>query len=112
MTERDLPEGVIDADPAGGWESGAAADETTQESTDEATEPVSAPDGLDVGTVEESVEGADPDLSADADTEAEDADRPSTEKDPGQEPRAPHRQDPPAPTHQATGLGVDAPPAP
>ncbi|MCK6067161.1 MULTISPECIES: hypothetical protein [Microbacterium] len=31
MDDRDLPEGVIDADPPGGWESGAAADGETAE---------------------------------------------------------------------------------
>ena len=34
-TEEHLPEGVIDADPPGGWESGGAADaETAQQSAD------------------------------------------------------------------------------
>jgi hypothetical protein len=33
--DRDLPEGVVDADPPGGWESGATADgETAEQSTD------------------------------------------------------------------------------
>jgi hypothetical protein len=31
--ERDLPEGVIDANPAGGWEDGQKADGETQESS-------------------------------------------------------------------------------
>ena len=35
--ERDLPEGVIDADPPGGWESGAVAAGETAERTDRAT---------------------------------------------------------------------------
>lgn len=79
MDERDLPEGVIDADPAGGWESGAAADgETAERSraaegsprlTDDASpanEP-SAPETASDGTVESDVptQGIDPDLSSD-----------------------------------------------
>ena len=68
MAERDMPEGVIDANPPGGWEDGAVADGQTSESNDEARgsdDVVSTPDGLDVGPVEGSVQGADPDLSAD-----------------------------------------------
>lgn len=68
MTERDMPEGVIDANPPGGWEDGAVSDGQTAESNDEATgsdEVVETPDGLDVGPVERSVQGADPDLSGD-----------------------------------------------
>jgi hypothetical protein len=35
MDDRDLPEGIINADPPGGWESGGAADgETAEQSRD------------------------------------------------------------------------------
>lgn len=40
MAENDLPEGVINADPAGGWESAGAADaETSEQSRDAAGSP-------------------------------------------------------------------------
>ncbi|GAA5026082.1 hypothetical protein ACFQRL_12210 [Microbacterium fluvii] len=112
MSNPDLPEGVVDADPAGGWEAGETADAETAASTERAQEQTPAPDGLDVGTVEESVEGADPDLatddSASADEEAAAAadPQPSTEKPVGDEPKA---ADPPEPddvSHEAVGIGV------
>lgn len=68
----DLPEGVIDADPAGGWESGAVADEETSERSDaeafQAGLPEDAATGNDaeaVGDIEtaEVSEGIDPDMS-------------------------------------------------
>ncbi len=73
MPERDLPEGVIDADPAGGWESGATADgETAEQSADAAGSPELTDAGSSahrpVDTDEnvesdEPAQGADPDLS-------------------------------------------------
>jgi hypothetical protein len=76
MSDSDLPEGVINADPAGGWESGAAADdETSERSADAAGSPqlTDAGSGADEpttdadGTVESDVptRGIDPDLSTD-----------------------------------------------
>lgn len=68
MSERDLPEGVINANPPGGWEGDDVIDGETAESSEQAPgadEIVSTPDGLDVGPVEGSVQGADPDLSGD-----------------------------------------------
>lgn len=35
---RDVPEGMIDGDPAGGWESGDVADQETREQSDAAGE--------------------------------------------------------------------------
>jgi hypothetical protein len=82
MDERDLPEGVIDADPAGGWESAGAADaETDAQSRDAAGSPrltdagspanSETPDAeiveTDVVETDELSQGADPDLSADED---------------------------------------------
>ncbi len=70
--ERDLPEGVIDADPAGGWESGVVADGETAEADREAmgspdlTLEHQEPDpGVDVGPVEGAQPDTDPDLAAD-----------------------------------------------
>lgn len=84
MSDRDLPEGVIDADPPGGWESGAAADgETAEQNRDAAGSPRLAESGLagdgpaethEPVQTDEPVEsdvpsqGADPDLSADEDS--------------------------------------------
>lgn len=76
MAERDLPEGVIDADPPGGWESGASADdETAERSADAAGSPELTDAGSSAdepatdedGTVESDVptRGIDPDLSTD-----------------------------------------------
>jgi hypothetical protein len=79
MDERDLPEGVINADPAGGWESGDVADGETAEQSRQAegsprlsddrspaNEP-SAPETDGDGTIESDVptQGLDPDLSTD-----------------------------------------------
>lgn len=73
MSERELPEGVIDANPPGGWESEDVADaETAQQSADAQGSGELAESGLSAdGTVEtdEISQGADPDLS----TEDEDA---------------------------------------
>lgn len=84
--DRDLPEGVINADPAGGWESGQAADGETAERSDlqhdaavtdgwvsgipQAENAAGTGGGTDVGEVEsdEPTQGADPDLAADTDT--------------------------------------------
>ncbi|MGP3534440.1 hypothetical protein ACTU3I_06560 [Microbacterium sp. RD1] len=74
MDERDLPEGVIDADPAGGWESGSTADgETAEQSADAAGSPALTDDGSPANVegaadgVESDVptQGIDPDLSTD-----------------------------------------------
>jgi hypothetical protein len=72
MSDRDLPDGVIDADPPGGWESAAAADGETAEQNREAagsprlSESGVPGEGID-GPVEsdEPSQGADPDLSSD-----------------------------------------------
>ncbi|MDC7804566.1 hypothetical protein PP359_11600 [Sphingomonas sp. BLCC-B65] len=64
-TDRDeLPDGVINAEPAGGWESGAVADAETREASARAEEPV---DGVPDGFVEsaEIQAGLDPDLRTD-----------------------------------------------
>lgn len=64
-TDRDeLPDGVINAEPAGGWESGAVADDETREASARAAEPV---DGVPDGFVEsaEVQAGLDPDLRTD-----------------------------------------------
>ncbi|AXA96253.1 MULTISPECIES: hypothetical protein [unclassified Microbacterium] len=64
-TDRDeLPDGVINAEPAGGWESGAVADDETREASARAEEPV---DGVPDGFVEsaEIQAGLDPDLRTD-----------------------------------------------
>lgn len=71
-SERDLPEGVIDADPAGGWESGATADgETAERSRDAVGSPDLSDDPApaDVASVDSETvqsdqpsQGADPDL--------------------------------------------------
>lgn len=75
MDDRDLPEGVIDADPAGGWESGETADgETADQNREAQGSPELADSGLapngpsDVdGPVESDAptQVADPDLSTD-----------------------------------------------
>ena len=66
--DRELPAGVINANPAGGWEDGKTADAATAEAqAAEATEI--GPDGVNVAPVERSIEGADPDLIGDADLE-------------------------------------------
>lgn len=87
--DRDLPEGVIDADPAGGWESADQADGETREQSDLKHDPTvtdgwtsgipQSPEaagrggGTDVGPVEgdQATQGADPDLAADADNDPE-----------------------------------------
>jgi len=64
-TDRDeLPDGVINAEPAGGWESGAVADDETREASALDEEPV---DGVPDGFVEsaEIQAGLDPDLRTD-----------------------------------------------
>ncbi len=88
--ERDLPEGVIDADPPGAWESGDVADRETEAANADAIDspslaqsglPPLTPEGTDatadapVGDPDGSVEdaaasgGADPDLRTDADVD-------------------------------------------
>ncbi|MEU1971247.1 hypothetical protein ABZ477_06315 [Microbacterium sp. NPDC019599] len=84
--DRDLPEGVIDANPAGGWEDGRKADGATDELSDD-LEDASVTDGWTADIpmadnaagsarrgadpVESDVptQGADPDLAADPDDE-------------------------------------------
>jgi len=58
MSDPELPEGVINADPAGGWESGETADRETEERDEAAT---ASPDLV---TSDEPAKGADPDLAA------------------------------------------------
>jgi hypothetical protein len=73
MSEQELPEGVIDANPAGGWESAGAADgETAEQNQDaegsprltDAGSPANA-EAPDVVETDELSQGADPDLSTD-----------------------------------------------
>ena len=75
---QDLPEGVIDAEPAGGWESGGVADEETRERSDaeaaEAGLPSDAQTGYDAVAADEVesaevTQGIDPDMATDDDTE-------------------------------------------
>ena len=66
--DRELPEGVINANPAGGWEDGETADAATAESGADAATEI-GPDGTRVAPVERPVAGADPDLIGDADLE-------------------------------------------
>lgn len=64
-TDRDeLPDGVINAEPAGGWESGDVADDETRAASARAEGPV---DGVPDGFVEsaEIQAGLDPDLRTD-----------------------------------------------
>lgn len=61
MDDSDLPEGVINADPAGGWESGETADTETEERDAAAT------DSADLIESDEPAQGADPDLAVGGD---------------------------------------------
>jgi hypothetical protein len=61
MSDRDLPEGVIDADPPGAWESSEASDTETQEQNEDAV------DSPELVTSDEPAKGADPDLNVRAD---------------------------------------------
>jgi hypothetical protein len=91
MTDRDLPEGIIDANPAGGWESGDTADGETAESIRDAAgsgaltdsgypSTADAGDGSRVGDGEHPApvevetdalsQGIDPDLSTDEEESA------------------------------------------
>ena len=74
----DLPDGVIDADPAGGWESADVADGETRERSDAETIEAGQPSGVNTGYAAEgdadvesaeATQGADPDLVTDADAE-------------------------------------------
>ncbi len=61
--DREQPEGVVNANPVGGWEDGRNADDSPDL-------PVyGQPGSIEEPPVEGSVEGADPDLIADADLE-------------------------------------------
>jgi len=62
------PEGVVDAQPAGGWEDGRTADGTTAERNRDL-----AAGGTDVGPVEgaQPAQGTDPDLATDDQSEEE-----------------------------------------
>jgi hypothetical protein len=88
-TDADLPEASINADPAGGWESGSVADRETAERNADAIDspslsdsglPPNTPDGTDAtadspgGPVEGDAagQGADPDLKSDEGLDAED----------------------------------------
>ncbi|PZU41581.1 MAG: hypothetical protein DI573_00620 [Microbacterium sp.] len=71
--DRDLPEGVIDADPPGGWESGQTAD---GESAEQNADAIGSPELSDAGLpVEgpESTQNADPDLIQDDDLSEEES---------------------------------------
>jgi len=57
MDDRDLPEGVIDADPPGGWESSDAADGETAEQN------AAAIDSPDLVASDEPGKDVDPDLA-------------------------------------------------
>lgn len=57
MAERDLPEGVINANPPGGWESSETADAETAELNGEA---IDSPELIES---DEPGQGADPDLA-------------------------------------------------
>lgn len=63
--DRDLPEGVIDADPAGGWESGAVADGETAEQNEHAKGSPRLNDAEPSDPIEwdAASQGIDPDLS-------------------------------------------------
>ena len=63
--DRDLPEGVIDADPPGGWESGAVADGETAESNEHAKASPRLNDAEPSDPIEGDAasQGIDPDLS-------------------------------------------------
>jgi hypothetical protein len=66
MTEdRDLPEGVIDADPPGGWESGHVADGETSGQNDRAKGSPRLDDAEPSDPIEGDVasQGIDPDMS-------------------------------------------------
>ncbi len=61
MSDPDLPEGVIDADPPGAWESGDTADaETARRSEEAAVSP-------DLITSDEPGKDSDPDLATGSD---------------------------------------------
>lgn len=86
--DANLPEGVVNADPPGGWESGEVADRETAAMDVDAIDspslsdsglPPNAPDGTDAtadthGTVEGDAagQGADPDLITDDDLSEDD----------------------------------------
>jgi hypothetical protein len=59
MSDPDLPEGVINADPPGAWESGDAADTETDEQSAMAVE------SPDLVTSDQPSKDVDPDVSAD-----------------------------------------------
>jgi len=63
--DRDLPEGVIDADPPGGWESGAVADGETAEQNEHAKGAQRLNDAEPSDPIEGDAasQGIDPDLS-------------------------------------------------
>lgn len=63
--ERDLPEGVIDADPPGGWESGAVSDGETAERNDSAKGSSRLNDAAPSDPIEGDAasQGIDPDMS-------------------------------------------------
>lgn len=81
----DLPEGVIDADPAGGWESAQTADAETSDRSDAQTADAGLPsdvrdaDGESTGYEAEAddavetaevTQGIDPDLAVDEDAQS------------------------------------------
>src|SRR3546814_16250680 len=72
MDDRDLPEGVINADPAGGWESGETDDGETSEQNREAQ---GSPDLTDSGLPPN--EPADDRVERDAPTQVDDPDIPT-----------------------------------
>lgn len=63
--DRDLPEGVINADPPGGWESGAVADGETAEQNENAKGSPQLNDAAPSDPIEGDAasQGIDPDMS-------------------------------------------------
>lgn len=66
-------------------------------------EPTPSADSEEATTAHEAGEPAPPDDSAEPSTE--DLEQPSTEKAPGEEPKAPDRSEP-EPSHEAVGIGI------
>jgi hypothetical protein len=71
MDDRDLPEGIINADPPGGWESGAAADGETAEQSRDAE---GSPELTDAGSSAHEGDGAAADVPVESDEPTQVAD--------------------------------------
>lgn len=74
----ELPEGVVNADPAGGWESGVSVDAETRERSDAEAAAAGMPSDTPTGHATEAADdiesaevtqGLDPDLATDEDAE-------------------------------------------